>query len=110
MPADPAFGDAPTRILVPVQTADAEPFRFRVTAVFTINGRGLVAAGIAETGMLPRKGDRVFVLHGATTTEVTCEAVEGMRVRPAADPATVGLLLPERSPDDLEVGDLITGW
>jgi len=86
---------------------DSGAFRFRVTAVFTLTGRGLVAAGVAESGTFPAKGDRVWVLHNGTTREVTCEGVGGMRVVPPADPATVGMLLPELGTDEVAAGDVI---
>jgi len=86
----------------------SEPLRFRVTAVFTITGRGLVAAGVAESGTLPFKGDRVSVSHNGLTREVTCGGVEWMRVSPPADPATVGMLLPELAVNEVEEGDVIT--
>lgn len=91
-----------------MQDVDSDGFRFRVTAVFTITGRGLVAAGVTEEGTLPFKGDRVRVLHGATATEATCGGVEWMRVVPPTDPATMGMLLPDLGLDEVAVGDMIT--
>ena len=89
-------------------TDGGEAFRFRVIAVFTITGRGLVAAGLIEAGVFPFRGDRVRVAHGSAATETVFAGVEWMKVQPPADPNTVGLLLPELTYDDIGEGAIVT--
>lgn len=89
-------------------TDSGEALRFRVTAVFTITGRGLVAAGLIEAGVFPSRGDRVRVSHGSAAKDTVCAGVEWMKVRPPADPNTVGLLLPELTYDDIGEGAIVT--
>ena len=84
---------------------DADPFRFVVAAVFTITGRGLVAAGLIEGGVV-RTGDVVEVVHGGqrrTARVAGVEMIDGRNI----DLGTVGLLLPELSKEDVAEGDII---
>ena len=85
-----------------------EPFRFLVTAVFTITGRGLVAAGVTERGVV-RTGDAVEVIHGTGRTPATCEGVEMINGNATMDPRTIGLLLPALTKQDIGEGDPIVG-
>lgn len=91
---------------VPRLSDPTEGFRFLVSAVFTITGRGTVAAGIVESGDV-RTGDLVAVIHGDARRVVTCQGVEGMRVTPPTNPPTIGLLLPELELSDASPGDVI---
>jgi translation elongation factor EF-Tu-like GTPase len=89
---------------------EPEPSRleFRVTAVFTITGRGLVAAGVTERGSV-RTGDRVAVVHGSRRIAAVCRGVEMIRTNGTVDPRTIGLLLPDLTKDYVSEGDVIVG-
>jgi len=81
---------------------------FRVSGVFTITGRGLVAAGLVERGSI-HSGDRVAVLHGAQRFLAVCRGVEMINVQPPTDLRTIGLLLPDLTKAEVAEGDLIVG-
>jgi translation elongation factor EF-Tu-like GTPase len=87
---------------------DHLPFRFRVTAVFTITGRGLMAAGLTEQGEV-RTGDELVVHHGQARTTATCRGIEMIRTNGSVDIRTVGLLLTALTKDDVAEGDIILG-
>jgi translation elongation factor EF-Tu-like GTPase len=81
-------------------------FRFVVSDVFTINGRGLVVAGVIESGDI-HTGDPVEVARSGATA--TCKGIESMTFAPSADvdPRTTGLLLPELSKAEIGPGDIV---
>ena len=82
-------------------------FRLVVREVFTITGRGLVAAGSIESGAI-RTGEVVNVVHEGRVQSVECRGVEIIRTIRPLDYVPVGLLLPELTKDDVAAGDPIT--
>ena len=84
------------------------PFRFRVTAVFTITGRGLVAAGLTEQGDV-HTGDELVVCHGLERTTTRCRGIEMIKTDGSVDIRTIGLLLPELTRAEVAEGDTIEG-
>jgi translation elongation factor EF-Tu-like GTPase len=87
-------------------TDTPESFRFEVTAVFTITGRGTVAAGVVESGVVCI-GDVVEVRHGDGRRLARCAGVELMTSRPPKSPRQIGLLLPDLELADICPGDII---
>jgi translation elongation factor EF-Tu-like GTPase len=94
-----------TVTIVPDPTAQ-EPFRFVVTAVYTVTGRGTVAAGLVQSGAV-RAGNPLVVLHGDERLRTTCIGVEMIHARPPIDQRTIGLLLQDVRKDQVTVGDEI---
>jgi elongation factor Tu len=87
-------------------------FRFTINDVFTITGRGTVVAGFIEQGVV-RAGDRLQLVRGDGTSGpvIACRSVEFVdRIgwRPG-DPATVGLIVPDLSEQDVARGDMLAG-
>jgi elongation factor Tu len=87
-------------------------FRFTINDVFTITGRGTVVAGFIEQGVV-RVGDRLQLIRGDGTSGpvIACRSVEfvgRIEWRPG-DPATVGLIVPDLSQQDVARGDMLAG-
>lgn len=91
---------------------EADRFRFKIDAVFTIAGRGTVVAGFIEQGTV-RVGDPLQLIRGDGTDGpvAVCRAVEfvdGSGWRPG-DPVTVGLIVPDLPGNDAARGDMLVG-
>lgn len=89
-------------------TPTSNDFHCVVSSVFTITGRGLVAAGSTDRGTYPVKGSLVRVWHKGVPTDTLCHGIGDMRVVPPTSPATAGLLLTDLTPDQVAEGDIIT--
>jgi elongation factor Tu len=86
-------------------TDAGEPLRFVVRDAFIITGRGTVAAGYIETGRV-RTGDEVEWVREDEARRVRVLAVEFIRQVPIQDPPTMGLIVSDLTPSDLQPGDI----
>ncbi|MFD3506511.1 hypothetical protein [Nocardia sp. NPDC058666] len=92
------------------QAPVGEQFRFHVDAVFTVTGRGTVAAGYIESGEVTA-GDQLQVVraNGQEGPSAVCLAIDGFTRRDAqpGQPAQVGIVFRELQISDFEPGDVI---
>ncbi|WP_040816627.1 hypothetical protein [Nocardia concava] len=87
-----------------------EPFRFPVEDVFTLTGRGTVAAGHIESGTV-RMGDRLRIVRadGRPGPSGTCSWVDvPCRIgRRAPEPTFIGLIFRDLKKSDFAPGDVL---
>ncbi len=97
-----AFGQKPT------PTPVSQPFLMAVEDVFYINGRGLIATGKIERGLL-KVGDAVEIVGGKATKPATVSAIEMFRkmVDEAKAGDNVGVLLRGVEKTDVERGQIL---
>jgi len=84
-------------------------FRMTVEDVFFIRGRGTVATGKIEQGLL-KVGDELTLTRQGATRKVVVSGIETFRkqIPQAAAGDNVGLLLKDLTKDDVKTGDVLS--
>ncbi|MEN5315221.1 elongation factor Tu [Pseudomonas koreensis] len=100
--------DEMQRTFSPAPKAETKPFLMPVEDVFSIAGRGTVATGRVEQGVV-NVGDEVEIVGLRETRKATCTGVEMFRKRLDQGKAgdNVGLLLAELQREDIARGQVL---
>jgi elongation factor Tu len=114
-PADDKYSDCITKLMEaldayipePVRAAD-KPFLMAIEDVFSIEGRGTVATGRIESGVL-KVGDKVQLIGLKDTMETTCTGVEMFQKTLDQGIAgdNVGVLLRGLKKEDIQRGQVL---